>query len=183
MEPVLVRLDPYTIEGNRECRVIGDQALEVLTVWEEARKALSAVAWLDPREQLIHEMDHFERWFTPSFRMVHEVRSTEPTHNVMPFRSRSVEELEESGYVVVAKDSVVYEAPDAEVFFSTPFLQHHCFMLDQERRGGRQKLGLRFEPVLGRDNADVQGVFWLDAETGALENLELYYVNVGVWQR
>ena len=183
VEPVLVRLDPYTIEGNRECRVIGDQALEVLTVWEEARKALSAVAWLDPREQLIHEMDHFERWFTPSFRMVHEVRSTEPTHNVMPFRSRSVEELEESGYVVVAEDSVVYEAPDAEVFFSTPFLQHHCFMLDQERRGGRQKLGLRFEPVLGRDNADVQGVFWLDAETGALENLELDYVNVGVWQR
>ena len=183
VEPVLVRLDPYTIEGSRECRVIGDQALEVLTVWEEARKALSAVAWLDPREQLIHEMDHFERWFTPSFRMVHEVRSTEPTHNVMPFRSRSVEELEESGYVVVAEDSVVYEAPDAEVFFSTPFLQHHCFMLDQERRGGRQKLGLRFEPVLGRDNADVQGVFWLDAETGALENLELDYVNVGVWQR
>ena len=183
VEPVLVRLDPFTIEGGRECRVIGDQALEVLTVWEEARKALSAVAWLDPREQLIHEMDHFERWFTPRFAMVHEVRSTEPTHNVMPFRSRSVEELEEFGYVVVEEDSVVYEAPDAEVFFSTPFLQHHCFKLDQRRRDGRQKLGLRFEPVLGRDNADVQGVFWLDAETGSLENLELEYVNVGVWQR
>ena len=87
-------IDTHTVVFA-ERRVIGEQALEVLTVWEEARKALSAVAWLDPREQLIHEMDHFERWFTPSFRMVHEVRATEPTHNVMPFRSRSVEELEE----------------------------------------------------------------------------------------
>jgi hypothetical protein len=183
VERVLVRLDPLTIEGGRECRMIGDQALEVLTVWEETRKALSAVAWLDPNDQLIHEMDHFERWYTKSFTMVHEVRSTEPTHNVMPFRSRSVEELEESGYVVIEEDSILYEAPDAQVFFSSPFLQHHCFHLDQRRAGGRRKVGLRFEPIEGRQIADVKGVFWLDAETGALENLQIEYVNVGVWQR
>jgi hypothetical protein len=37
--------------------------------------------------------------------------------------------------------------------------------------------------VQGRDISDVKGVFWLDAESGALENLEIEYVNVGVWQR
>ncbi len=183
VEPVILRLDPLTIEGARECRVIGDQALQVLTVWEEARKALSAVAWAGPREQLLHEMEHFERWYTPNFRMVHEIRETIPTHRVMPFLSRSVEELEQLGYVIVSGDSVVYEAPDAEVFFSEPFLQHHCFRLEQRRRGGREMLGLRFEPIRGRDTPDVKGVFWLDAETGALEELELSYVNVGVWQR
>ena len=183
VERVLVRLDPLTIEGARDCRVIGDQALEVLTVWEETRKALSAVAWLDPQDQLIHEMDHFERWNGRSFKMLHEARSTEPTHNVMPFRSRSVEELEETGYVVIEEDSILYEAPDAQVFFSAPFLQHHCFHLDQRRDDGRRKLGLRFEPVEGREIADVKGVFWVDAGTGALENLQIEYVNVGVWQR
>ncbi len=183
VEPVILRLDPLTIEGARECRVIGDQALQVLAVWEEARKVLTAVAWAGPREQLLHEMEHFERWYTPNFRMVHEIREMIPTHRVMPFRSRSVEELEESGYVIVTEDSVVYEAPDAEVFFSEPFLQHHCFRLEQRRRDGRNMFGLRFEPVRGRDTPDVKGVFWLDAQTGALEDLELSYVNVGVWQR
>jgi hypothetical protein len=183
VERVLVRLDPLTVEGGRECRVIGDQALEVLTVWEETRKALSAVAWLDPYDQLIHEMDHFERWYGRTFRLVHEARSTEPTHNVMPFRSRSVAELEETGYVIIEEDSILYEAPDAQVFFSSPFLQNHCFHLDQRRASGRRKLGLRFEPVEGREIADVNGVFWLDAESGALENLQIEYVNVGVWQR
>jgi hypothetical protein len=183
VEPVVLRLDPLTIEGARECRVIGDQALQVLAVWEEARKALTAVAWAGPREQLLHEMEHFERWYTPNFRMVHEIRETIPTHRVMPFRSRSVDELEEQGYVIVAGDSVVYEAPDAEVFFSEPFLQHHCFRLEQREGDGRDVLGLRFEPVKGRDTPDVKGVFWLDAATGALEDLQLEYVNVGVWQR
>jgi hypothetical protein len=101
----------------------------------------------------------------------------------MPFRSRSVEELEERGYVIVEEDSVVYEAPDAEVFFSEPFLQHHCFRIDTDNRDGQQKVGLRFEPVGGRTLPDVSGVFWIDAETIALERLELGYVNVGLWQR
>ncbi len=43
--------------------------------------------------------------------------------------------------------------------------------------------GLRFEPIPGRTTPDVKGVFWLDAETGTLDRLELAYVNVGVWQR
>ena len=183
VEAVVLALDPLTIEGGRDCRVIGEQALQVLTVWEEARKALTAVAWTGPGDRLIHELERFERWYTPNFRMVHEIRDTTPTHNVMPFLSRTVEELEETGYVVVEEDSVLYEAPDAHVFFSQPFLQHHCFRLDQGRRDGRRMFGLRFEPVPGRDTPDVKGVFWLDAETGALQQLELEYVNVGVWQR
>ena len=180
---VVLELDLLTIEGGRECRVIGDQALQVLTVWEEARKALTAVAWTGPGDRLIHELERFERWYTPNFRMVHEIRDTMPTHNVMPFLSRSVEELEEVGYVVVLEDSVLYEAPDANVFFSGPFLQHHCFRLEQRRRNGTRMIGLRFEPVPGRDMPDVAGVFWLDAVSGALDQLEISYVNVGVWQR
>ncbi len=48
VEPVVLRLDMLTIEGADECRVIGDQAIQVLAVWEEARKALTAVAWKPP---------------------------------------------------------------------------------------------------------------------------------------
>ncbi len=184
MQPVIVRLDPLSVEGDaRECRVIGEQALQVQTVWEEARKALTAVAWTDPQDQLIHEVERFERWFSRTMRLVHESRETVPSRNVMPFRSRSISELEEFGYVLLLEDSVVYEAPDAEVFFSAPFLQHHCFALAEKREGGRDKVGLAFEPLVGRTRPDVKGVFWLDRESGTLEDLELSYVNVGVWQR
>ncbi|UCD25238.1 MAG: carboxypeptidase regulatory-like domain-containing protein, partial [Gemmatimonadota bacterium] len=165
VEPVVLTLDMLTVEGADECLVIGDQAIQVLTVWEEARKALAAVAWTGPGDRLIHELERFERWYTPNFRMVHEIRDTTPTHNVMPFLSRTVEELEQTGYVIVEEDSVIYEAPDAHVFFSTPFLQHHCFRLDQARRRGRPMFGLRFEPIPGRSTPDVKGVFWIDSET------------------
>ena len=183
VEPVVVQLEALFVEGTRECRVVGEQALEVLDLWEEARKALQAVAWADVQEYLVHELERFERWYTPGFRLLDERRATTPTRHVMPFRSRSVEELEEHGYVIVDEDSVVYEAPDAEVFFSVPFLQHHCFWIDEDNQDGQQKVGLRFEPVDGRSLPDVSGVFWIDAETIALERLELGYVNVGLWQR
>ncbi len=183
VEPVIVRLDALLVEGLRECRVVGEQALEVLAVWDEARKVLAAVRWGELQEEFLYDLERFERWYSPTFRLVNERRYSTPTRNVMPFRSRSVEELEENGYVVVEDDSVLYEAPDAEVFFSESFLQNHCFWLDEQSRGSGQAIGLRFEPVTGRNLPDVMGVFWLDRATGALERLELSYVNVGLWQR
>jgi hypothetical protein len=154
--PVRLRLDPLFIEGRtRECRVIGDQALEVLAVWDEARKALAAVTWSSIQEEFIHEMDRFERTYTTSFVLRQEKRTRIPTRQVMPFRSRSVEELEEFGYVVVEEDSVIYEAPDAEVFFSPPFLQNHCFRLQRQGSGEGARLGLRFEPVRNTERPDV----------------------------
>lgn len=182
--PIRLRLDPLFVEGRaRECRIIGDQALEVLTVWDETRKALVAVAWSDMQEEFIHDMDRFERSYTPSFVLRRENRTNLPARHVMPARSRTVEELEERGYVVIETDSVVYEAPDADVFFSAPFLQSHCFWLDRAGQGEGSRIGLNFEPVRDTDRPDVRGVFWLDGQTGALQRLELSYVNVGVWQR
>ncbi|MFQ5704014.1 MAG: carboxypeptidase regulatory-like domain-containing protein [Gemmatimonadales bacterium] len=184
VEPVLVRLATATIEGDAlQCRVIGEQALQVLDVWEEARKALMAVAWVDMQEHLVHELERFKRWYSPTFRLLHEERTPFKGRHVMPFRSRSVEELERRGYVTIEDDSVVYEAPDAEVFFSDPFLRNHCFQLDQKRQSGKRLVGLRFAPLGGSARPDVKGVFWLNSATDALERLELSYVNVGVWQR
>jgi hypothetical protein len=91
--------------------------------------------------------------------------------------------LEEVGYVIVEEDSVVYEAPDAEVFFSAPFLQNHCFWLEQDRQGPGSRIGLRFEPIRNNERPDVSGVFWLDGVNWALQRRELDYVNVGAWQR
>ncbi len=182
--PIRLRLDPLFIQGRaRECRIIGDQALEVLAVWEEARKALAAVAWSDMQEEFISDLERFERTYTSSFVLRRETRTRTPTLHVMPFRSRSVQELEEFGYVLIGEDSVVYEAPDAEVFFSAPFLQNHCFWLEQDGQGPGSRIGLRFEPIRNNDRPDVSGVFWLDGESGALQRLQLAYVNVGSWQR
>ncbi len=181
---ISLRLDPVFIEGRaRECRIIGEQALEVLTVWEEARKALAAVAWSDMQEEFISELERFKRTYSSSFVLRREIRTSTPTRHVMPFRSRSAQELEELGYVLIEEDSVVYEAPDAEVFFSPPVLQNHCFWIEQRGQGPGSRIGLRFEPVRDNDRPDVSGVFWLDGENGALQRLELSYVNVGVWQR
>jgi hypothetical protein len=184
VEPIVLTLSPLVVTGAaRECRVIGEQAIEVLTIWEEARKVLSAVAWSELQEQFVHEMERFERFYDTKFVLRREQRSSVPTRHVLPFRSRSVQELETLGYVAIENDSVVYEAPDGEVFFSEPFLASHCFRLQPPGRGDSAMIGLRFEPVRGKSLPDVQGVFWVDPGTAALKRLELTYVNVGVWQR
>ncbi len=183
IEPLTLRLSALRVEGRaRECRVIGEQALEVLTVWEEARKVLTAVAWTDLQEHFLLELERFERTYNTSYVLRLEERTPYRTRHAMPFRSRSVEELQGLGYVVLEGDSALYEAPDAEVFFSTPFLQNHCFSLVERSSRSERLIGLRFEPVGGHSLPDVRGTFWIDAESAALRRLELSYVNVGVWQ-
>jgi hypothetical protein len=181
VDPVVVRLDTLTVSGDsKRCRVVGEQGLETATVWEEARKALTGVAWGESRQVFTYEIRYFNRIFEDNGRLNHEQSATIRRARVMPFRNPDANQLHEVGYAIERgeiEDSSEYYAPDAEVFFSEAFLQHHCFKL--ERDGDVEGLvGLAFEPTRGRDVPDVQGTLWLDEETAELRRLELQYTDL-----
>ena len=154
--------------------------METATVWEEARKALSGVAWGESGQVFTYEIQYFNRYFEENGRLYHDQSSTIRRARVMPFTNPDATELHERGYAVErgeVEDSSEYFAPDAEVFFSEAFLQHHCFKL--QRDGDYEGMvGLAFEPTRGRDVPDVKGTLWLDEESAELRRLELQYTDL-----
>jgi hypothetical protein len=181
VNPVVIRLDTLTVSGDaKRCRVVGEQGLETATVWEEARKALTGVAWGESRQVFTYEIRYFNRYFEDNGRLDHEQATTVRRARVMPFSNPDASKLQQSGYAIERgelEDSSEYYAPDAAVFFSEVFLQHHCFKLtrDDDLEG---LVGLQFEPTRGRDVPDVKGTLWLDEETAELRRMELSYTNL-----
>ena len=176
-----VQLEELTVAADPVCDVRPDVGARTAEVWEEARKALSVVAWAESREILQYRLVHHEREFDPRTLRVRDERSWPSSWwtRGSPFRSLRPEELAEAGYVRSAEaDSFVYYAPDAAVVLSESFAELHCFGI---RVGGGDReglIGLSFEPVPGRDLPDVEGVLWLDRKTAELRYLEYRYTRL-----
>lgn len=96
-----------------------------------------------------------------------------------PYRSLAAGSLAQTGYVRPAPENTwEYRAPDAEVLMSDSFLDTHCFQVVPAPADEPGMVGLGLEPVPGREVPDIEGVLWLDAESGALERLDFRYVNL-----
>jgi hypothetical protein len=169
--------------GERACSVRPDAEARVATVWEEARKALTAAEWTRRYEPRVFTVRTYSREMdAASLTVKREQARTARMQQVTPFRSLPADRLAEQGYVQRDGREMVYYAPDAEVLLSEPFLDGHCFRLhrDAEKPG---LLGLAFEPVRGRRLPDIQGVLWLDEKTAELKSLDFEYTRVQVPQQ
>ena len=181
VNPVVIRLDTLTVSGDaKRCRLVGEQGMETATVWEEARKALTGIAWGESGQVFTYEIRYFNRYFEDNGRLNHEQSATIRRARVMPFTNPDAAELQENGYAIERgelEDSSEYYAPDAAVFFSDVFLQHHCFKLTRND-DFEGLVGLQFEPTRGRDVPDVKGTLWIDEESAELRRLELTYTDL-----
>lgn len=96
-----------------------------------------------------------------------------------PFGAIDPDSLANNGYVVGdAKAGWHYFAPDETVLLSERFAVTHCFrVVRQPDRAGQ--IGVSFEPVPGREVADITGVLWVDQETSQLREVVFRFVNAG----
>src|SRR2546429_3804932 len=104
---------------------------------------------------------------------------TEPGFQHIPSRSPPASDLVARGYVVVEDDGTwTYQAPDADVLLSDPFLRTHCF----ETKAGHGEtagfVGLAFTPARDRSLPDVAGTLWLDQQTSELRHLQFNYTRL-----
>jgi len=176
----LVILPAIVVEDVRTCQTPAEAGLAASTLWEEARKALSAVAWTEGEALLRHKLVLYERERHPRTLDLLDERREEQTglYRGSPFSTTDADALAERGYIQeVGDNEYYYYGPDAGVLLSDDFTSLHCF---RPRPGLEDDalVGLQFEPIIGRDVSDIQGALWIDRHTFELRFLEFNYTQL-----
>jgi len=174
-----IGLSGIDVEGAARCEMLREEGLAIHRVWEEARKALAAIAWTGQQPYFRFDAVHFQRVLDPNGRPISEVEYEEVRYfGRHPFRSIRTRDLMLGGFVQRVDSSLRYYGPDADVLLSTEFLRRHCFRLVEDLDGSR--LGLQFEPLEDARVTDISGTMWLDARTAELARLDFRYENLGL---
>ena len=187
-EPLELSLDPRPIDlegidvmaDRRRCTARpAAEGLVVATLWEEARKALSAAALTERQGLYRYETMRYERDMDPSTRLVvREEESRRDGYMRVPFESVPTSELLDGGFLRRDGSELVYYAPDANLLLSDEFLDTHCFRL-AARDEVTGVIGLGFEPLATRGRVvDIAGTLWMDDGTAELRWLEYSYTNM-----
>lgn len=172
-----VRLDAVIVEGERECRIAAEAGAAVSQLWEEARKALAAVAWTRRHDSLWYQVIRYERLLDPDEMRVLQGTMTRQSGfaAASPFQSTPVEILAMRGYVRDSGGAWIHSGPDAEVLLSDEFANAHCFLL-AEHGDDPGLIGLAFRPQPGRTVPEIRGTLWLDRASAHLRSLDFEYV-------
>jgi hypothetical protein len=181
VQPIPIRLQRITVNERARCELLPDEGVQLQSVWDEARKALTATSWTGQQpyfrfDAVMHSHALDERGRPLSEAVLEEVRF----YGRHPFRSIPARDLVFGGFVQEPEGRVAYYAPDADVLLSETFVRRHCFRLV---RGGMDRaglLGLEFEALPQSRLPDIEGVMWLDPATSELRRLDFSYVNLDV---
>ncbi len=175
MEPI--PLAEVRVESEQRCSTHPEDQRELARVWEEAQKALTIQDWTDAAGLYWFRITAWDRNLDTDAETVEAESSHEILTNAKnPIQSLPVEDLMTGGFIRrVEGGGAEYFGPDASILLSNPFLNGHCFQLeeDEEHPGA---IGMAFTPV-GTDMADIEGALWLDRETAHLQALDFRYVN------
>jgi hypothetical protein len=183
---LIVTLPTVIVEDERTCEGPPEAGMAAATLWEEARKALDAVAWTERQGMLRHELVVYERDLDPNTLEITGSRSWtlsdvyrgSPWLTITSDSAITADSLAASGYIRRSQDGgYAYTGPDANVLLSDMFARFHCFGIREGQDDRTGFVGLAFEPVLGRSVPEVTGVLWLDQRTAALRFLDYQYVN------
>jgi hypothetical protein len=144
-------------------------------VWDEARKALAAVAWMQrQRMQVRHRT--YSRFLSTDFMVTREESRIRQGMATKVYSALPPRELSNNGYIQKDPDGgLIFNGPDADVLFSDEFLNGHCFRLQPTADTVANLVGLGFEPVGGAKHAEIKGVMWLDGKSAELRYVDFSY--------
>lgn len=174
-----VDLAELRVEAERTCGTPAAEGAAINRVLEEARKAHRAARISAERGLYAFTIRGYQRELGPGGDDVRsEESSTYTARSNQPFTATSRETLARDGYVGRSEDDGrIWYAPDFSVLLSDMFLDTHCFGIESEGEGDRERVGLRFEPAPDRDVPEIEGTLWV-SRAGELEFLDYHYVNL-----
>lgn len=180
VEPRAIVLEGLEVRaGGRRCSLDASAGDAAQTLWDEARKALSAATWTEAEVPMRFVASVWDRQIDPrTSQVLYEEREERETVGANSVQSLPPGELVEQGYVRIDPAYSYYYAPDARVLLSDEFLRTHCFRVVESEEDGSPFLGLGFEPDEGRSLPDIEGVIWLDARSGRLDRVEFRYTGL-----
>lgn len=169
-----ISLDAIRVTGTSRCRPQRKAPADVQQLWDEARKALTAVSLVEDAPAVTFQLERWELDLDPATNKVVDAtrRQAEATGDY-PFRSPPAKVLLERGFVEARRDSSIFYAPDAHVLLSDAFQSRYCYRVVA---GDSGRLGLAFEPLPGTQPASgVEGTLWLDGASAELRSLQYTY--------
>jgi hypothetical protein len=175
-----IHLTELHVSVESFCRPRPGAGEQLARVWEETRKALEMTRWTATREPVQFDIRTWFRELDPRSGRIRGERSFRKTReDQWSFLSAPVEALAAEGYVREEGGGWQFFAPDADVLLSDPFGERHCFSLRDGEGEHEGLLGLAFEPMERPEQADIEGVLWLNRATGGLSHLEYDYTGLG----
>ena len=171
-----IALEGLEVAAGERCRVRPGEGLVVAQVWDEARKALEAAAYVQREELYRFETVTYERDLELETMRIGREETSRGGGRSTPFASAPAGSLVSEGFVQSTPNGDVYQAPDAAVLLSDAFLDSHCFRVILGSGDAEGLVGLRFEPVqANREIVDISGALWLDLEQWQVKWLEYAY--------
>jgi hypothetical protein len=175
-----ISLQRSVIEASRRCHVAARAGEAALTLWDEARKALTLTTIRRSDGPLSAQVLLFSAFTDPRGNPIGTThREFRAGSTARPFQSLSPGLLSVVGYVTEEPDGTVYRAPDANVLLSREFAAEHCLKVVDGTGADAHLLGLGFEPIgRDRDIVRISGTLWLDRASFELRRLEYRYVGL-----
>lgn len=179
MPQISVALTRIRVIGAQRCESLPAGGEALVTVWEEARKAVEAVRLAGSEQRLSMRV----RDYTHDLSLRGNETSNEESRerdgvSARPYASPDAASMAQDGYVRQQSDGTMYLAPDADVLLSEAFVNVHCFHLQRDAVTGDSLIGIAFEPVRRRPPPDIRGVLYLDRGTAELRELRYTYTSL-----
>jgi len=174
-----VALPELFVEGEGRCRTSPEEGRRAYDRYIEAVQALEPVVWAEAGGMYVFQVRVEETlpdipkpknyWYQPP-----------PPATVFvprPIDTLTPAELARTGYIQPDDTGTLHYYPvTAAVFVSAEFRDTHCFTTTYEHE--KRRLGLTFEPLPGREVADVKGTLWLDEMTGGAVELDYRFTQL-----
>ena len=179
MPQIPVALTGIRVVGLQRCEDLPTGGEALITVWDEARKAVQAVALTGSEQRLRMRVRDYTRDLSLRDRAVSNEQSSEREGiSARPYVSLTAESLARDGYVRREAGGTTYYAPDSDVLLSDAFISAHCFHLQRDAVTGDSLIGIAFEPVRHRPPSDIRGVLYLDRRSAELRELRYEYTSL-----
>lgn len=178
-----IALRAVVVTARARCRSIEKDAAALSIVWEEISKALRASQLTGDDLAGIAQVRVYEKKVGRGGTVISNSSAILKSAGGRPFGAMDPRILAITGYVHGnATDGWEYFGPDETVLLSDGFASTHCFKVVRDRKRAGQ-IGVSFEPISGRKQADIAGVLWVDESTAELREMLFRYVNAGVISR
>lgn len=174
--PLAIDLAGVAVEvRRRRCVLRPEEGLALATLWDEARKALTATAFTQTEGLYRYRIRQYERDLEAlTLRVRDEQSRTRSGYFRSPYVSLPAGDLLEGGFIQRTPRNAFYYAPDAGVLLSDEFRDAYCLRLTEGEEG---MIGIAFEPAeRARRSVGIAGTLWLDRETFHLAHLEYRYL-------
>lgn len=177
---VAIRIEGLEVKGDRRCGLDPNEGIVLAQLWSEVRKALQRASFTGG-VPFVYETRSFTRRLTPNAaRVLEEGFRRQLIVSGVPYVSLDPEVFRERGYAFRNDTThlIDYYAPDADVLLSDAFTETHCFELEEGKGDEEGLVGIKFEPLDGRDLPEIAGVAWVDPATVKLSHIDFQFRNV-----